>query len=967
VETDPSPFESVPGTTSGRHFAGTNTQFIVKYLRSRASAGTVERVLARAGETRTADVLADPVTWSSYDEFRNLLVAVEAELGTDALTAIGLDAFSEVSVPESTAMLQALGSPSSLYADIGPAAASLTPVIELWGVEQGPTEWLMHQRFKPGYEPFRQYCPYSLGLLGVTPRLFGYLPATVVEEACQCDGAPECVFRVKWEPIEEATRRAEQLEVRVQVLQGSLEALQITVGDLVSGEDLEEVLARIISSAARSVRAPGFVLAIEAGLATAKQVYFDGVTPEEAEVIAAELLDGRRETDDMCLVVELASTRRSYGRLAALNQGGRFYSQELATLHAYGRLAAAALDSAAALEETRSQATRAEALLALSSALADLASGEDMAQRIAQAVPAVIDCDRAIVAVAEDARTGRITGVCGYPDDVAKTLIGRTFAFGDSRQPDLHIEVPTPSPNGDGGAQKFMDWTGTAAVASYPIISNGEVLGYISAGVTERPERLTKSVDLETRLRGLAGQAATALNNAALLDQVRRQALHDGLTGLPNRTALTKRLAASFGVGSDRRARHESVLFIDVDDFKDVNDSLGHDGGDELLTQLGDRLNSCVRAHDLVARLGGDEFAIVVIEDEGDATAVEVAERILASLRTPFVVNGDRLSVSVSIGIAQRRPEIADAAELLRRADFAMYMAKGGGKSRYQIFDAKMHDNMLDRAALKADLANAVLAGQLRLDYQPVADLRTGEVVGVEALVRWQHPTMGLLAPAAFIGLAEETGDIDAIGCWVLDTATRQAAAWRDAMPHCSELWVSVNLSALQLPNPHSLAAINAILADPSTRADRVVFEVTETALADDIDGAIAALNALKRSGARIAIDDFGTGYSSLSTLANLPADILKIDRSFVSGRASHSIPMLEGILGLASNLSLEIVAEGIEQHEQLDLLRSLGCGMGQGFLLCRPMSASAIETLLGAGGLIDVSPRDNTDPVSRR
>jgi EAL domain-containing protein (putative c-di-GMP-specific phosphodiesterase class I) len=338
-------------------------------------------------------------------------------------------------------------------------------------------------------------------------------------------------------------------------------------------------------------------------------------------------------------------------------------------------------------------------------------------------------------------------------------------------------------------------------------------------------------------------------------------------------------------------------------------------------------------------------------------------------LRTPFVVNGDRLAVSVSIGIAQRRAETSDAAELLRRADFAMYMAKGGGKSRYQIFDAKMHDNMLDRAALKADLALAVAAGELRLDYQPVADLCTGEVLGVEALVRWEHPTLGLLGPADFIGLAEETGDIDAIGCWVLDTATRQAAAWRSAMSHCADLWVSVNLSALQLPNPHSLGAIRGILADPAVRADRVVFEVTESALAADVDGGIAALSALKRSGARIAIDDFGTGYSSLSTLANIPVDILKIDRSFVSGRASLLLaaPMLEGILGLASHLSLAVIAEGIEQREQLELLRSLGCSMGQGYLLHRPMNAAAIEALLGAGGLVDVSPRDNTDPINSR
>jgi diguanylate cyclase (GGDEF)-like protein len=416
---------------------------------------------------------------------------------------------------------------------------------------------------------------------------------------------------------------------------------------------------------------------------------------------------------------------------------------------------------------------------------------------------------------------------------------------------------------------------------------------------------------------------------------------------------LTERLTASFAPGSDRRSRPESVLFIDVDDFKDVNDSLGHEGGDALLIELAMRLSECVRSHDLVARLGGDEFAIVVVEDESGTTSIEVAERILDALRAPFAIGGADVAVSVSIGLAQRRPETDDAAELLRHADFAMYMAKGGGKGRYQLYDAKMHDNMVGRSALKTDLAVAVASGQLRLEYQPIADLSTGQILGVEALVRWEHPALGLLAPADFITLAEETGDIDAIGCWVLDTAARQVAGWRQGMEDCAGLWVSVNLSAFQLPNPDSLAAIQHILADPAVQAEHVVLEITETALAADVDGGIASLGALKRLGVRIAIDDFGTGFSSLSTLARLPVDILKIDRSFVSGQASDtpSVPMLEGILGLAGKLSLAVIAEGIEAPEQLALLCTLGCQMGQGFLLAAPAPAPAIEARLASGG----------------
>jgi EAL domain-containing protein (putative c-di-GMP-specific phosphodiesterase class I) len=271
-----------------------------------------------------------------------------------------------------------------------------------------------------------------------------------------------------------------------------------------------------------------------------------------------------------------------------------------------------------------------------------------------------------------------------------------------------------------------------------------------------------------------------------------------------------------------------------------------------------------------------------------------------------------------------------------------------------------VHDNIVGRSALKTDLAGAVAAGQLRLDYQPVADLRTGDVLGVEALVRWQHPTLGLLNPAEFVALAEETGDIDAVGGWVLDTATRQASAWRHSMDHCADLWLSVNLSPFQLANPDGVIAIEQILADPTVQADHVVLEITERALTSDIEASIATLNALKRFGVRIAIDDFGSGFTSLSTLARLRVDLLKIDPSFVSDQTSGppSAPMLEGILGLADRLSLTVIAKGIEQPRQLDLLRTLGCTQGQGYLLGRPTPAIEFEALLASGGLLHLSQR---------
>ena len=452
------------------------------------------------------------------------------------------------------------------------------------------------------------------------------------------------------------------------------------------------------------------------------------------------------------------------------------------------------------------------------------------------------------------------------------------------------------------------------------------------------------------------GELAAAFNGMAeaLRDKHRaltRQATRDALTGLANRAALGEHLAGAFHPDGERTSACGSLLFIDVDDFKDVNDSLGHEAGDALLIELVGRLAACISPDDLLARLGGDEFAIVVAQTGAPRGGSDVAEAILTALEQPVAVNDIRLTVSVSIGVAERRAETTDPAELLRQADFAMYMAKGGGKSRYQVFDALMHDTMVGRAALKADLADAVSGDQLLLEYQPVVDLDTGRVIGVEALVRWQHPTLGLLAPNEFIPLAEESGDIEAIGCWVLRTSIQQNAQWRRSIAGCADLWVSVNLSTFQLPNPKSLAEIQYILVHEAPQTGALILEVTETALAHNLSGGIAVLNTLRDCGARIAIDDFGTGFSSLSTLAHLPVDILKIDQSFVSGQdgSAPSVPILEGIIELARKLSLKVIAEGIEQPDQVTLLRRLGCPYGQGNLLARPASAQQVSAFLAA------------------
>jgi diguanylate cyclase (GGDEF)-like protein len=429
--------------------------------------------------------------------------------------------------------------------------------------------------------------------------------------------------------------------------------------------------------------------------------------------------------------------------------------------------------------------------------------------------------------------------------------------------------------------------------------------------------------------------------------ELNTRASTDSLTGLANRSAFADRLRAAL-VTQERRADTLAVLFIDLDDFKDVNDGLGHAAGDELLRVTAQRLAHTVRPGDLVARLGGDEFAILLDGIADDSASFAVAERVVAALREPAVIGDGRVQVGASVGMAMRRDgSTADA--LMRDADVAMYAAKAKGKSRVEHYDASLHDLAVERQALKADLAGAVERGELVVEYQPVVDLETGKLMGLEALVRWLHATRGLLPPSAFIDLAEETGAIVGIGASVMETAARQLRQWQQRY-NLPQLSMSVNVSVRQLDLPGFADQVTNILRVTGIDPTTFVLEVTESVLADPKGGAAATLTALRGAHVRVALDDFGTGYSSIGYLRQLPVDILKIDRSFVSGPMAGTTVddvLLEAIVAMGQTLRLDVIAEGIETLDQLVRLRAAGCETGQGFAFSRPVSAEAIEVLL--------------------
>ncbi|HEY8744554.1 MAG TPA: EAL domain-containing protein [Chloroflexota bacterium] len=434
----------------------------------------------------------------------------------------------------------------------------------------------------------------------------------------------------------------------------------------------------------------------------------------------------------------------------------------------------------------------------------------------------------------------------------------------------------------------------------------------------------------------------------AVAAQLAHQAFHDPLTGLPNRALLDDRLSQAL---RRRQATVVAVLFVDLDNFKVVNDSLGHTVGDRLLVAVAHRLRQAIRPEDTVARLGGDEFIILLEEASDPAAAVQVATRILNAFQALFQIEGHELVVMASVGVAHGRADIGPE-ELLRQADIALYQAKATGKARYALADAGTMARATQRFALETDLRKALERGELCLHYQPRVVAATGQIAGMEALVRWTHPALGNLIPSAFLPLAEETGLIVPLGEWILIEACRQARAWQLGDPGIPSVLVSVNLSGHQFRQPDLVDMVARTIAATELAPACLELELTESIAMEDVEGAVVVLHRLKALGVRVALDDFGTGYSSLRALQRLPLDTLKIDRSLVLdvGKDRRTFAILQAVVTVGETLGLHVVAEGIETREELCEIRALGCDQVQGFYFSRPLPVAAMTSLLAQG-----------------
>jgi diguanylate cyclase (GGDEF)-like protein len=437
------------------------------------------------------------------------------------------------------------------------------------------------------------------------------------------------------------------------------------------------------------------------------------------------------------------------------------------------------------------------------------------------------------------------------------------------------------------------------------------------------------------------------LEAEAIAERFTRDALHDPLTGLANRSLFLDRLQHALASTGRHRAPLATIV-LDLDGFKEINDSYGHAVGDELLCAVANRLTETVRSIDTVARLGGDEFAIVIEDIQEDEKEI-VIERIKRAIAAPFLIQGQPRQVGGSIGIALSRGNVDGPNDMLRRADMAMYAAKREGRTGHAVFETGMHTAMLFRLEMKTDLQRALAEREFTLHYQPVVELPGGRIRAMEALVRWNRPGGGLVPPGEFIALAEETGMIVPLGWWVLEESCRQLAAWRAQTLQHGLLSLHVNLSARQLHDPYAAARVQDALLASGLPADSLVLELTESSVMRDVEASLVAMQKLTSLGVAMGIDDFGTGYSSLSYLQKLPVSVLKIDKSFVDqvAKGKQGAALVRAIIGVGQALELKVVAEGVEDVGQVGRLQALNCRLAQGYYFSRPLDSEAMEAYL--------------------
>ncbi|MGD0393223.1 MAG: EAL domain-containing protein [Acidimicrobiales bacterium] len=812
-------------------------------------------------------------------------------------------------------------------------------------------------------------------------------------------------------PSGSADRTEAELRNELNRMSVLVEGAFSTVSQLMD-DDVESLLAQIAARADAVVAAHRYLLMIRVRPGTVVQLHSRGLEPDEAQALASELW--REDPGDdggSRLVVDIASPQRLYGRLAEVLPHGEVHPpSETYALGLFAEYAAAALDIFRVLTDAKRSDATARTLLSFSETLARVTNLAELVQLLADTVPAMTDCDQSTVYL-WDQDLGQLVPRAWTEgmESPAASLGPILPVTGGSRRPERSepspirplptaaertrvgpMAPPSKPPGGVVGSESrargpvnirsdttvvdrilrsrevivlddstedpvlrgLLDQSGMAASVVAPLFAGGEFLGVIAANFgPEGSIDTIRDADLHERLSGLADQAATSLQNLELLERVQHMAWHDALTGLPNRRLFEDRVEQEL-VRSRRVGEPVCMFFVDLDHFKTVNDTKGHAAGDDLIQQVSQRLVDTVRRQDTVARVGGDEFAILLPGLSDQLSIDQLAQRSLEAMSRPFIVLGEEVATSASIGIAMA-PDHGDSYdELLSRADEAMYRAKSRGRNAFQMYSGSVVNASLGRLAvdertLHADLIHALDHSEFFVLYQPYIDLRTGQVVGVEALVRWHHPTLGTLEPASFISMAERSEIVVALDTWVLEQACRQLRAWVDH--GLDPLRLSVNLASRDLSNPSLFENIDRTLEETGIDPSLLELEITERVVLDSSGPAKENIERLRRLGVRFTIDDFGTGNSSLNRIGSFPVSTLKIDQSFVQvlGQDGDNSALVSAIISMAERLGLECVAEGVETLQQSRVLLQRGCTTAQGYFFSPPLPAGDIEKMM--------------------
>ncbi|GAB2676910.1 putative bifunctional diguanylate cyclase/phosphodiesterase [Thalassiella azotivora] len=952
-----------------RETSGATTSLIVRYVRRAGGEDAVRALVERAGVEQSAAELEDEARWVSYDtRIRLLEAAVDVLDDPETPFRIGTTALEHALNHALVLMVRTLGSPRQVYRGVAALIPKFSSTSTMRVLESGPDHAVLSFTLHDGYEHSRLDCAYAQGLLSVVPKVFGLPAARIVHDECESDGHPTCVYHVTWSRRRRMRwlpgRRTSSQDAELRALRGQLEALQSAASDLVDSDGVDQILQRITERAAAAVLAPAYLLAVTDRTGGPPLVHHAGLDPQQVPALAEQLLTTGRLPD--AVVVDVQSARRSHGRLAAVYGSRRAHvAVERSLLGSYARHAAAALDLIEALEDSRSDERRARAVLSLAHQLASAGDAQTVAHVVCSALPDVVGSDSNSFMLWDPAQ-GVMQPIAseGHSDERREFLLGYQVPVHSTPELAALLGRRDPMVLALGSVSeplhRLMAALGLQNVVVVPLVAGDALLGVTT---TSYRNGLPANVDdVLARLQGVGDQAATALRNAQLLQTVRHQSLHDSLTGLPNRRLFTQRMDDALRATGERDA--VALLFCDLDRFKQVNDSHGHHAGDELLRQIAARLLGTLRPSDTVARISGDEFAVLLPSVPDADVATELAHRVVACFEPPFRLEGRDVRVTTSVGIAVHHGPDGRGDLLLRAADAAMYDAKQRGRNQIAVSGQRTATE-LGGGSLEAELEHAIAAGELVLFFQPVVQVARASglpVVGAEALVRWQHPRLGLLGPAAFLPLAEESGLVVDLDLWALGAACSALSGWG---PRGGPMHVAVNLAAPTLLDPRLPEAVRSALAVHGVDPQRLHLEVVESRSLSNLPGVVERLVELRQIGVRVSLDDFGTGYSTLAWLQQLPVDQIKIDRSFIAALPDHapSMAVVRGVVELARGLGVEVVAEGVEDERQLAALRDAGCDLAQGYLLGRPgpqspvVSPQPVELVAQATGSQDPHP----------